>query len=57
MFIFITEDGEMFINDTVQEEDKLSSDAGILDIIDTAGDEPTQYNDGEWHQLQTWGEF
>lgn len=49
MYLFITEDGEIFKSETVSESDKKASDDGILDIIDT--DNLTTYlnhQDDEW---------
>lgn len=53
MFIFIMEGGEVYQGREVQEEDKMSADAGVLDIIDC--EEGKQYYEGEWHELEIWG--
>jgi len=55
MFIFIMDDGQAYQCSAVTEDDKRSADSGILDIIDTTGDDALQYHDGDWHPLEHWG--
>jgi len=52
MYIFILESGEVYQRKTVAEEDKISADAGVLDIIDC--ELMCQYDEGEWHDIQIW---
>jgi hypothetical protein len=51
MYLLILEDGEIVKSATVNEDDKLMVDAGLLDLIDVSGDQPVQYLEGEWHEI------
>ena len=49
MYIFVTEDGQIYKTSKVPENDDLMSvDDGYLTIIDIGGAEPTEYHDGDW---------
>ena len=52
MFILVTEDGVIFKSEAITENDRLSCDAGILDIIDTDG--MRTYYENQWHELEEW---
>lgn len=52
MYLLILEDGEVLKTHELLEEDKVSSDAGILEIICISGDHPRQYFDGKFHEIE-----
>ena len=54
-YIMIMEGGEIYKSKTLTEDDKTSADNGILDIIDIKT--MKQYYEGEWHEMQVWGEW
>lgn len=51
-YIYIFEDGEIQKGSTFSENDKISVDDGILDVIDISGDEPKTWYKGEWHDIE-----
>lgn len=53
MFLFIFEDGLIKKATVICDGDKSCADDGIIDLIDISGDEPKQYYDGEWHDLES----
>lgn len=53
MYIFIFEDGSVKAGDIIQDGDLMAAENGILDIIDIRKpDEPKQYFDGEWQDVE-----
>lgn len=52
-YIMIMEGESVFKSDTLSEDDKLSCDAGILEVIDVATGKT--YYEGEWVDLDVWG--
>jgi len=53
MYLFIFEDGEVKKYDKVCQGDFDEADAGILDVIDVSADEPLQYHDCGWHEIES----
>jgi len=55
MYLFIFEDGQMNVGDTIADGDYQASDDGILDIVKTVIEgmdmHYEQYHDGEWHRI------
>lgn len=52
-YIYIFGDGEINKGDTFDDDDRLSVDAGILDVIDISGDEPKLWDQGEWRDMES----
>lgn len=52
-YLFIFEDGQVMKADKVTDDEFVSCDNGILDVIDISGDEPMQYLNDGWHELPT----
>jgi len=53
MYILIFENGEVKKTATINSNDMIAVDDGILDIIDISGDEPKTYYNGVWHDLES----
>lgn len=53
MYLYVFEDGEIKKGSTFCQGDMDSCDAGILDVIDISGEQPQQYYEGEWHDIQS----
>lgn len=55
MYLFIFEDGEMRMGNTISEGDYHASDIGILDIVKTVIEDMDMwyelYYDGDWHKI------
>ena len=51
MFLFLYEDGSIVKSNYVDDEYKAASDKGLLVIIDLRGNEPLQYAENEWHEI------
>jgi len=57
-YIVITEEGETYQADTIDNNIKEACDAGIMDCIDTeAIPKSKKYFEGEWFELRVWGNF
>ena len=55
-YLVITEDGTIYQSDTIGDDEKEGCNTGILDVIDTEAVPMVQYAEGEWHELDTWGD-
>lgn len=53
MFLFLYEDGSIVKRSYVDDEDKAASDKRLFEIIDLRGNEPLQYSENEWHEIDT----
>lgn len=55
MYLFIFEDGEMKVGNTVTDDDIKMVEYGILDIVKTVIEQNDifyeQYYDGKWHRI------
>lgn len=51
MFLLILEDGSLRKAKTVSDDDLTMCNDGILGIINLNTDEPMQYHDGDWHDI------
>ena len=57
MYLIIFEDGSISKSDSVGISELEAADDGILDLIDiSASDSPFRYYDGEWSELDYFGE-
>ena len=54
MYLFIFEDLTIRKSLTFTEEDAASCDEGILDVIDLHAENPKQYYDGEWNDVENY---
>lgn len=53
MYLYIFEDGEVKKATSFSDDDRTSCDMGILDVIDLHAENPKQYIDGEWHDIES----
>jgi len=51
MYLYIAEDGALNKSADFDETDQEMCDMGILDVIDLHGENPKQYFEGEWHDI------
>lgn len=53
MFLIMLDDGEIVASRTIGDDDLESCHIGVVDIICiTDPNKPTQYHDGEWHEIK-----
>ena len=51
MFLVIYEDGSIETADDIKDDTFEAADNGYVDIINISNAIPTQYGDGEWHEI------
>ena len=55
MYLYISEDGEIKKSVDFDDVDRDMCEMGILDVIDLHSENPKQYYEGGWHDIESIG--
>lgn len=53
MYLYIFEDCTVKYSTTFEDDDRQACDDRMLDVIDLHTENPKQYYDGEWHNIDS----